>query len=61
MKEISESQLIELLATLNGSLNIRESAAQIEAAGVQDEWLAHCLLYENTASVWAAWRAATQR
>ena len=37
---------------------LKEASKMISDAGITDEYLAHCLLYESEAVVWAAWGKA---
>lgn len=55
---IPEAALRTLIAQLKTAPSISAASRMITDAGITDEYLAHCLLYESEAMVWAAWSIA---
>ena len=54
----TQSQMQDLIGTMKRAPSITEASKKISDAGITDEYLAHCLLYESEAMVWAAWSIA---
>lgn len=47
-----------LIKSVNRAPTITDASRMIADAGITDEYLAHCLLHESEAMVWAAWSIA---
>lgn len=50
-----EKRLWQLVEAVRNAGSISQAAALIEAAGLPDEWLARCILYESDDMVLQAW------
>lgn len=44
-----------LIKSVKRAPSITDASKMIGDAGISDEYLAHCLLYESEAMAWAAW------
>ena len=47
-----------LIKSVKRAPSITDASKMIGDAGITDEYLAHCLLYESEAMAWAAWSIA---
>ena len=54
----TQSQMQELIKSVNRAPSITDASKMIADAGITDEYLAHCLLHESEPMVWTAWSIA---